>query len=148
MIATSLPVSLLVLASNMTVSGDDTERNIQRGYQQPTTEGLKKYGKRLVTPNRIWEYAAYAFRELRTGVPSPVHLDFTGEVARATFESSDDLLYFHDKSRYRTESKPHPSPKDIERAVEMIQKSERPILVASTGVFYDRAWDAEAEVHA
>ena len=35
---------LLVLASNMTVSGDDTESNIQRGYQQPTTEGLKKWG--------------------------------------------------------------------------------------------------------
>ena len=72
---------LLVLASNMTVGGDDTERGIQRGYQQPTTVGMKKYGKRLITPNRVYGYAAYAFRQLKSGVPRPVHLDFTGEVA-------------------------------------------------------------------
>jgi thiamine pyrophosphate-dependent acetolactate synthase large subunit-like protein len=132
---------LLVLASNMTVGGDDTERGIQRGYQQPTTVGLKKYGKRLITPNRVYEYAAYAFRHLRTGVPGPVHLDFTGEVARARFESPDDLLYYHDKSAYRTEALPQPSRADTQRVVEMIGKAERPIIVASTGVFYDRAWD-------
>jgi thiamine pyrophosphate-dependent acetolactate synthase large subunit-like protein len=137
---------LLVLASNMTVSGDDTERNIQRGYQQPTTDGLKKYGKRLIDPPRVWEYAGYAFRQLRTGVPRPVHLDFTGEVARQTFESADDLAYFHDKSRYRTESKPAPAAADLSKAVEMIQRAERPMLVASTGVFYDRAWEAALAV--
>lgn len=133
---------LLVLASNMTVARDDTEQGIQRGYQQPTTEGMKKYGKRLITPSRVYEYAAYAFRHLRTGVPRPVHLDFTGEVARARFESTDELEYYFDKSRYRTESKPHPSAADVEKAVAMIQKAERPILVASAGVFYDRAWEA------
>lgn len=133
---------LLVLASNMTVSGDDTERNIQRGYQQPTTEGLKKYGKRLIDPVRVWEYAGYAFRQLRTGRPRPVHLDFTGEVARQTFESADELSYFYDKSRYRTTSKPAPSKSDLEETLRRIAAAERPILVASMGVFYDRAWEA------
>ena len=132
---------LLVLASNMTVGGDDTERGIQRGYQQPTTVGMKKYGKRLITPNRVYEYAAYAFRHLRSGVPRPVHLDFTGEVARAQFDTPDDLLYYHDKSTYRTDAHPYPSQADTAKAVEMIQRAERPMIVASTGVFYDRAWD-------
>ena len=132
---------LLVLASNMTVSGDDTERNIQRGYQQPTTEGLKKYGKRLITPDRVHEYAGYAFRQLRSGVPSPVHLDFTGEVARANFESEADLQHYYDKTRYRTSNKPSPSKKDIDTAVAWIEKSQRPMIVASTGVFYDKAWE-------
>jgi len=53
---------LLVLASNMSIFTEDTEAGIQLGYQQPTTEGLRKYGKRLITPARIHEYAAYAFR--------------------------------------------------------------------------------------
>ena len=140
--ANSARTPLLVLASNMTIGGDDTERNIQRGYQQPTTEGLKKWGKRLVTPNRVWEYAAYAFRQLRSGVPRPVHLDFPGEVARARFEDAGDLEYFYDKSRYRTDNKPAPSRRDVARAVDMITKSERPMIVASTGCFYDGAWDA------
>jgi thiamine pyrophosphate-dependent acetolactate synthase large subunit-like protein len=140
--ANSARTPLLVLASNMTVAGDDTERGIQRGYQQPTTEGLKKWGKRLITPERVWEYAAYAFRNLHSGVPRPVHLDFPGEVARARFEDAEDLQYFHDKSRYRTDARPHPSKRDIEKAVEMIGRAERPMIVASTGCFYDGAWDA------
>jgi thiamine pyrophosphate-dependent acetolactate synthase large subunit-like protein len=133
---------LLVLASNMTISGDDTERRIQQAYQQPQTEGLKKYGKRLIDPNRIYEYAAYAFRQLKTGVPRPVHLDFPGEVARARFKEAGELQFYYDKTRYRTESKPHPAPADIRKAVELIAKSERPMIVASTGVFYAKAWDA------
>ena len=133
---------LLVLASNMNISGDDTERGFQQAYQQPTTEGMKKYGKRLITPNRVHEYAGYAFRQLKTGVPKPVHLDFPGEVARARFSDPSELVYFYDKSKYRTESKPCPTAKDIAKAVAMISKSKRPMIVANVGVFYHKAWDA------
>ena len=133
---------LLVLASNMTLGLEDTEQAIQRVYQQPTTEGMKKYGKRLINPERVHEYAGYAFRQLKSGVPRPVHLDFPGEVARRTFESPEELRYFFDKSKYRTDAKPHPSPREIAKAVAMIHKAERPIIVASAGVFYSKAWDA------
>src|SRR5258706_9265637 len=44
---------VLVLASNKRMSEDDSEMGIQTAYQQPTTEGLKKYGKRLIDPNRV-----------------------------------------------------------------------------------------------
>lgn len=133
---------LLVLASNMTLALEDTEHAIQRVYQQPTTEGMKKYGKRLINPERVHEYAGYAFRQLKSGVPRPVHLDFPGEVARRVFESAEDLRYYYDSAKYRTESKPHPSPKEIAKAARMIDKAERPIIVASAGVFYSKAWDA------
>ncbi|MCY4535092.1 MAG: thiamine pyrophosphate-binding protein [Bryobacterales bacterium] len=133
---------LLVLASNMTLGLEDTEHGIQRVYQQPTTVGMKKYGKRLINPERVHEYAGYAFRELKTGVPRPVHLDFPGEVARQRFDSAEDLRFFYDKSKYRTESRPHPSPKEIAKAANMIAKAERPIIVASAGVFYSKAWEA------
>ena len=140
--ANSARSPLLVLASNMTLGLEDTEHGIQRVYQQPTTEGMKKYGKRLINPERVHEYAGYAFRQLKTGVPRPVHLDFPGEVARERFDSAEDLRFFYDKSKYRTESRPHPSPKEIAKAASMIAKAERPIIVASAGVFYSKAWDA------
>lgn len=133
---------LLVLASNKSIAADDTERSIQVAYQQPTTEGLKKYGKRLITPNRVYEYAAYAFRALKTGVPGPVHLDFPSEVSSERFEDPGQLVYYHDKTKYRTPAKPQPAHADVKRAVEMIQRSERPMIVASMGVFYDKGWDA------
>lgn len=133
---------LLVLASNMSLYTEDTEAGIQLGYQQPTTEGLKKYGKRLITPARVHEYAAYAFRQLRSGIPRPVHIDFPSEVYRAQFKTPGDLAYYFDKARYRTTARPHPGPKDVSAVIDLLKKSERPIIVSSNGVFYSRAWDA------
>jgi thiamine pyrophosphate-dependent acetolactate synthase large subunit-like protein len=137
---------LLVLASNKRVSEDDSEMGIQTAYQQPTTEGMRKYGKRLIDPNRVYEYAAYAFRQLRTGVPRPVHLDFPAEVYGAKFKDSSELRYYYEKPRYRTEAKPYPDPKRIRELAETIEKAQRPIIVASTGVFYSHAWDALRQV--
>jgi thiamine pyrophosphate-dependent acetolactate synthase large subunit-like protein len=133
---------LLVLASNMTIGLEDTEQAIQRVYQQPTTEGMKKYGKRLINPSRTWEYAGYAFRQLKSGVPKPVHLDFPAEIARARFADATEVEYFYDKTRYRTDARPHPDPAAIDRAVDLLRNAERPIIVSSNGVFYSRAWDA------
>jgi acetolactate synthase I/II/III large subunit len=133
---------LLVLASNVTLATDDREYFIQTGYQQPITEGLKKYGKRLIDPKRVHEYAAYAFRYLKTGVPGPVHLDFPGEIVRARFTDASQLTDYYGKEKYRSESRPHPAPKDMAKALDMIGKAERPVIVAGHGVFQRRAWDA------
>ncbi len=137
---------LLVLASNMQISGDDREAFIQTGYQQPQTEGIRKYGKRLIDPARVHEYGAYAFRNLKTGVPGPVHLDFPAEVARARFKDPSELKDFYGKSQYRTESRAHPAPGDITTAAAMIGKSQRPLIVAGQGVFQRRAWETLRKV--
>ena len=84
----------------------------------------------------------YAFRQLRSGVPRPVHIDFPSEVYRAQFKTAGDLAYFFDKSKYRSESKPHPSPTDLRAAIDLLKAAQRPIIVSSNGVFYSRAWDA------
>ena len=140
--ANSARSPILVLASNKSVFAEDTEQGIQDAYQQPTTVGMRKYGKRLITPARVWEYAGYAFRQLKSGVPKPVHLDFPAEVARARFEDPSELEYFFDKTTYRTDTKPHPDPKAIDAAVEMLRSAQRPMIVSSNGVFYSKAWDA------
>ena len=145
-VANSARTPLLVLASNKRIADEDAEMGIQTVYQQPTTEGMKKYGKRLIDPKRVHEYAAYAFRQLKTGVPRPVHLDFPAEIAAARFKDASDLRYYYDKSKYRTDAKPYPDPKQIRALADRIQKSQRPIIVASTGAFYSRAWDALKEL--
>jgi thiamine pyrophosphate-dependent acetolactate synthase large subunit-like protein len=140
--ANSARTPLLVLASNMQIAGDDREAFIQTGYQQPITTGMKKYGKRLIAPNRVYEYGTYAFRNLKSGVPGPVHLDFPGEVARARFTDASGLTDYYAQAKYRTESRPHPSTKDVEKAADLIAKAERPIIVAGQGVFQRKAWEA------
>ncbi len=140
--ANSARSPVLVLASNKTIFAEDTEQGIQDQYQQPLTEGIKKYGKRLITPARTWEYAGYAFRQLRSGVPKPVHIDFPAEISRARFNDATEVEYFFDKAKYRTDTKPHPDPGAIDRAVELLRDAERPIIVSSNGVLYSRAWEA------
>jgi len=137
---------LLVLASNMMIAGDDREAFIQTGYQQPLTTGIRKYGKRLIDPSRVHEYAGYAFRELKSGVPGPVHLDFPAEVARARFKSPDELKDYYDKSQYRSTSRPHPGAAEMTRVVSMLDKAQRPLIVAGQGVFQRGGWDALMKV--
>jgi acetolactate synthase-1/2/3 large subunit len=132
---------LLVLASNMTVAQDDSQSFIQSVSQQEISSGIRKYGKRLTAPNRVYEYGGYAFRALKSGVPGPVHLDFPGEVARQTFNSPDELQAHYDKAKYRSESRAAPPPADVRKAVEMIGKAERPLIIAGHGVFYRKAWE-------
>jgi len=133
---------LLVLASNVQLAGEDREAGIQAMYQQPITTGIKKYGKRMILPNRVHEYGAYAFRQLKSGVPGPVHLDFPGEVARERFKDPASLTDYCDSTKYRSESRAVPAAKDVAKAVELIGRAERPLLVAGHGVFHHQGWEA------
>jgi thiamine pyrophosphate-dependent acetolactate synthase large subunit-like protein len=135
-------IPLLVLASNVQLAGEDREAGIQAMYQQPITTGIKKYGKRMILPNRVHEYGAYAFRQLKTGVPGPVHLDFPGEVARIRFKDPGQLTDYYDRTKYRTESRAVPASADIAKAVALITKAERPLVIAGHGVFHRKAWEA------
>ncbi|MFC1579092.1 thiamine pyrophosphate-binding protein [Pseudomonadota bacterium] len=137
---------LLVLASNMTIAGDDREAFIQTGYQQPQTEGIRKYGKRLIDPSRVHEYGGYAFRHLKSGVPGPVHLDFPAEVARARFKNPDELKDFYDKSQYRSDSRAYPGDAEMAQVVKMLAQAERPLIVAGQGVFQRQGWEALRKV--
>ena len=134
---------LLVVASNLSLADDDSEYFIQSGYQQPTTEGIKKYGKRVIDKQRVHEYAGYAFRQLKTGIPGPVHLDFVEEAVgrSSTMDSELDVATYHDKTHYRTESVSYPNPEDIDKLIKLIKKAKRPMIVANMGVFYSKAWD-------
>ncbi|GAB3097893.1 thiamine pyrophosphate-binding protein [Aestuariicella hydrocarbonica] len=133
---------LLVLASNMTIAGEDREQMIQNVYQQPTTEGMKKYGKRIITPNRVHEYAGYAFRQLKSGVPGPVHLDFPSEVSRAKFTDPTQLTDYYNRDHYRTESRASVSSDEIKTVIKMIGQAERPLIIAGQGVFQRKGWEA------
>ena len=134
-------VPLLVLASNRTIACEDNQRGIQFMYQQPVTQDMKKYGKRITVPNRIYEYGSYAFRNLKSGVPDVVHLDFPAEVCVERFKEPSKLTDYFTKEQYRSESRPHPNPKEMQQAIDMISKAERPVLIAGNGVFVRKAWD-------
>lgn len=132
---------LLVLASNSTMSAEDSQSFIQFMMQQPVTSSIRKYGKRIIMPSRIYEYGATAFRNIRTGVPGLAHLDFPREAYAATFKDASEVASMFGKSRYRSDTRPAPSPKEMATAVSMISKAERPVLVAGQGIYWRDASD-------
>lgn len=132
---------LLVLASNRQLDAEDSFKSIQFLYQQPLTEGIRKYGKRITAPERIYEYGSYAFRNLKSGIPGVVHLDFPTEIAAATFTDKANLTNFFSKETYRTDSRAAANPADLRKVVEMINKAERPVLVAGYGVHIRKAYE-------
>lgn len=133
---------LLVLASNSFLRSEDTQSWIQFIHQQPLTEGLKKYGKRITVANRIYEYGAYAFRHLKSGLPDVVHLDFPAEVAMERFPDASKLERVYGRQQYRVESRAYPGSREVRQAIDMINKAERPVLIAGHGVFVRKACDA------
>jgi acetolactate synthase I/II/III large subunit len=133
---------LLVLASNKSILNEDTEIDDQHLYQQPITEGLKKWGKRIITTSRVYEYTCDAFRQLKTGIPGPVHLDFPNEVVTAQLKDPGDLIRYVDKSKYRTESKSSPDMASVRTTIDLLRKAEKPVIIAGTGVFYHKAIEA------
>jgi thiamine pyrophosphate-dependent acetolactate synthase large subunit-like protein len=137
---------LLVLASNSNLRSEDSQKGIQFMLQQPVTEGLKKYGKRITAPNRVYEYGAYAFRSLKSGVPDVVHLDFPAEVVTERFPDASRLERFYSRERYRTESRAYPGSAEVRQAIDMIRKAERPVLIAGHGIFVRRACDTLLQV--
>jgi len=134
---------LLVLASNMNIAGEDAEQGLQMSspYQQPTTDGMKKYGKRLINTKRIWEYAQFAFRQLKSGVPKPVHLDFPTEISSVKINNPSEQTCWYDKTKYRTDAVAYPEPKAVQAAVDLLKQAKRPMIVSSTGAFYHKAWE-------
>jgi hypothetical protein len=48
-----------------------SQAGIQAMYQQPITEAIEKYGKRMSPPNRVHDSRAYAFREVKRPAAGP-----------------------------------------------------------------------------
>lgn len=145
-VARAARTPLLVLASNVTTQYEDREHAVQDMRQQSVTQDLRKYGKRIITPSRVYEYGAHAFRQLKCGVPGPVHLDFAHDVCAARFTDPTQLSDFFSKSRYRTDRVAAPRFQDILDVVKCIEEAERPLIIAGHGVFHRQAAEVLLQV--
>ncbi len=136
---------ILILSGGGRVAAEDTGR--AKGMVAGTwrdqwiTTGVTKWGKTIVSADRIWEHTSEAFRQMKTGIPKSVHLVFPSDIPSASVASAEELSYYNDKTRYRTETKSHPEPKAITAAIDLLRRAERPMIVTAQGVFAKRAWE-------
>jgi tartronate-semialdehyde synthase len=82
----------------------------------------------------------YAFQVMKSGRPGPVLIDLPLDVQKEIIE------YDRDTDVPLEVFKAHPNPKQIEKALEMLNESERPLIIAGGGVINADASDLLVEL--
>lgn len=99
---------------------------------------LTKWNAVVQDPRRIPDMVRRAFREMLSGRPGPVHLDFPQDVLSASCDISEDHID-QQPARYRPTAGPRPARELVVAGVELLRKARRPLIVAGGGVVASRA---------
>lgn len=104
----------------------------QLGMVEPVT----KWARLAEDPRRLGQYFAIAYREAVSGRPGPAHLTIPRDVAEAVVDDAAPV-----PEPYRLEP-PAANPAAVEAALDLLQRAERPVVIAGSGVWWARAWEA------
>jgi acetolactate synthase-1/2/3 large subunit len=99
---------------------------------------LTKWSERVYETHRIPEYVDIAFRKALSGKPGPVYLDLPGDVLFAEVEES--AVKWPTRSYAKPRS--HGDPALVDRAVELLSKAKKPVVLSGTGVIWSGAAEA------
>jgi acetolactate synthase-1/2/3 large subunit len=94
-----------------------------------------KAAYRVDIASRIPEYVSLAFREAMDGKKGPVYLDLPGDILSAKVD--DEKLYW--PTQYRVDARPAGDPALVKRAIGLLAKAQRPLLVTGSGVLWSGA---------
>ncbi|MFP5354253.1 MAG: thiamine pyrophosphate-binding protein, partial [Gemmatimonadota bacterium] len=114
-----------------------------QGFDQAAVVGaFAKWSRAVPGFERIPELMRAALRACWDGRPGVVHLDFPENLMNG--EMPGDVAYL-EPSRYRRTTPVAPDAHDVERAAELLARSELPVIHVGSGVIHARAFE---QVHA
>jgi acetolactate synthase I/II/III large subunit len=117
--------------------GRDPKTKFRKVYQEiddvPAFEPVTKMNVTIDDVSRIPDMVRQAFRTATTGAPGPVHLQFRGNEGQLDLEEAEmDALVEAQFARVPA-FRPEPEAAHVKVALELLQKAERPIIVAGGG---------------
>lgn len=128
------PVAALGGASPLSQWGLGAFQEIdQVAIMRPVT----KWAERVYDTRRIPELITAAYREAMTGRPGPVYLDLPGDVLYREVPSHE--VRWPSFGVDSSASRPQASTRQIQSVLDLIQGSERPILLSGSGIFWSEA---------
>jgi acetolactate synthase-1/2/3 large subunit len=137
-LASGLQEGYLASAPVIAVSGKKTPLFQNRQcYQEVSHDFFKpvtKYNADVTDAEQLPNVLRQAFREATTGVPKPVHIDVSDHMGRII-----DKQQMHQKVMVETQFekilsfRPEPNTADLEKASQIIEKAERPVILAGGG---------------
>ncbi len=123
--------------------GRDPKSKFRNVYQEvddvPAFEQVTKWNATVDAVDRFPDMVRQAFRAAVSGVPGPVHLQFRGNEGQIDLDEAE--MEAHCESQFAAVPPFRPMPDDasVRAAVEILQKAQRPVIVAGGGVRASRA---------
>jgi len=105
--------------------------------QTPVMKPFTKLALQVNLTGRIPEYLSVAFRHAQDGCKGAVYLDLPGDILGGKVDDGN-VLY---PENYRVESRPMGDPAQVRRAIDILSKASRPIVVTGSGILWSEAWD-------
>jgi acetolactate synthase-1/2/3 large subunit len=123
--------------------GRDPKTKFKKVYQEvddvPSFEPVTKFNATVDSVERFPDMVRQAFRTAVSGTPGPVHLQFRGNEAQIESESAVMEPLFEELYAQVPPFRPEPELSSILAALELLQKAERPLIVAGGGVRWSGA---------
>ncbi|HKS84704.1 MAG TPA: thiamine pyrophosphate-binding protein [Pseudolabrys sp.] len=118
--------------------GRDPKTKFRKVYQEiddvPAFEPVTKMNVTIDDVARIPDMVRQAFRAATTGAPGPVHLQFRGNEGQVDVEEAEMDGLVETQFARVPPFRPEPESAHVKAALELLQKAERPIIVAGGGV--------------
>src|ERR1700678_3861680 len=111
--------------------GRDRDTKFRKVYQEvddvPSFEPVTKMNATVDAPGRIPDMLRQAFRVAVSGTPGPVHLQFRGNAGQVDEETADMEPIVDQRFTQVPPYRPEPALADVQAALELLQRAERPL---------------------
>ena len=123
--------------------GRSPKTKFRHVYQEiddvPAFEPVTKFNATIDDVERFPDMLEQAYRNAVSGCPGPVHLQFQGNEGQIDLEEGNlepiTDMRFNSIPPFR----PQAEKKDIERALDLLQQAERPVIISGGGVKHSKA---------
>ncbi|MCB9498743.1 MAG: thiamine pyrophosphate-binding protein [Bacillales bacterium] len=117
-------------------STDQFDRNEMQDFNQiPIVQEMTKYARQVPDEKRIPEYFGRAISIATSNTPGPVYLEVPREKMEGKVEESEVEL----QKTWRIENRIAANEADVKKAAELINNSERPMVIAGGGAFWSKS---------
>jgi acetolactate synthase-1/2/3 large subunit len=96
---------------------------------------ITKWARSVHETSRLGEYTAMAFRQMLSGKPGPAFLEMPMDIL-ANFADTDESFDPGEPANYRYQGRTAPDPAMVEQAVALLNKAQRPVIMAGTAVWW------------
>ena len=144
-LAAGLQDAYLACSPVVALTGRELLINQQRHAYQEVDHvnpfsAVSKYSAYVSTPEHLPVYLRQAFRAATTGTPGPAHLDFEGIAGQGVVEPEADIEIVVEEAFTRLPPfRPEAELSTIDAALQLLDRAQRPVIVAGGGVVASNA---------